>query len=159
MRALIYREFNGPLTVENVPDPALPDDGVIVEVKANGICRSDWHGWMGHDADIHLPHVPGHELAGYVTEVGRDVRHWPHRGDAWQRRTSGAWPVSPRLIMPVNAAMSGGRHFGPPLYLYRPGNRASGKDQRPAHRLIERPRETGRAGAGNGLWLSGKYPG
>ncbi len=80
MRALIYREFTGPLAVENVADPVLPDDGVIVEVKANGICRSDWHGWMGHDADIRLPHVPGHELAGVIAEVGRDVRRW-QRGD------------------------------------------------------------------------------
>src|SRR5512135_1619781 len=76
MRALLYREFNGPLTIENVPDPVLPDDGVIVEVRANGVCRSDWHGWMGHDVDIRLPHVPGHELAGVIVEVGRDVRRW-----------------------------------------------------------------------------------
>ncbi len=76
MRALIYREFLGPLAVENVPDPTVPEDGVIVEVRANGICRSDWHGWMGHDADIRLPHVPGHELAGIVVEAGRSVRRW-----------------------------------------------------------------------------------
>jgi len=47
-----------------------------VRVRANGICRSDWHGWMGHDPDIRLPHVLGHELAGVVEAVGSDVRTW-----------------------------------------------------------------------------------
>ncbi|MEO1576239.1 MAG: zinc-dependent alcohol dehydrogenase family protein, partial [Pseudomonadota bacterium] len=47
-----------------------------IEVQATGLCRSDWHGWQGHDADITLPHVPGHELAGLVAAVGSEVRHW-----------------------------------------------------------------------------------
>ena len=51
-----------------------------MRVKATGVCRSDWHGWVGHDKDITLPHVPGHELAGVVEAVGRDVRKWK-RGD------------------------------------------------------------------------------
>jgi len=76
MRAAVYRRFQTPLTIETVPDPAPPVDGVVVRVRANGICRSDWHGWMGHDPDVTLPHVPGHELAGVVEAVGRDVRRW-----------------------------------------------------------------------------------
>jgi alcohol dehydrogenase len=31
---------------------------------------------MGHDSDVHLPHVPGHELAGEVVAVGSAVKHW-----------------------------------------------------------------------------------
>ena len=77
MRALYYEEFCGPLAVGELPEPQLPDDGVIVDVRATGVCRSDWHGWQGHDADIQdLPHVPGHELAGVVCEVGAEVRDW-----------------------------------------------------------------------------------
>ncbi|MGD1975227.1 MAG: zinc-dependent alcohol dehydrogenase family protein, partial [Desulfobacterales bacterium] len=53
-----------------------PQNGVVIRVKANGLCRSDWHGWMGHDPDIKLPHVPGHELAGVVESVGKDVVKW-----------------------------------------------------------------------------------
>jgi alcohol dehydrogenase len=50
---------------------------VVIEVRATGLCRSDWHGWQGHDADItELPHVPGHELAGEVLAVGADVTRW-----------------------------------------------------------------------------------
>ncbi len=76
MKAVYYEEFTGPVSIRNVPDPSLPRDGVVLKVKATGICRSDWHGWMGHDPDITLPHIPGHELAGIVVEVGKDVRRW-----------------------------------------------------------------------------------
>lgn len=80
MRAVFYEQFGGPITIETLPDPTPPDDGVVVAVKANGICRSDWHGWQGHDPDIHLPHVPGHELAGEIVAVGKRVTNW-HIGD------------------------------------------------------------------------------
>ncbi len=76
MKAALYTEFAGPIAVQNVPDPTLGADAVVVQVMANGICRSDWHGWQGHDPDVALPHVPGHELAGVVAEVGRDVKRW-----------------------------------------------------------------------------------
>ena len=71
MRAALYEAFEGPITIQEVPDPAPEPDGVVIRVEATGICRSDWHGWMGHDADIRrLPHVPGHELAGVVENRG-----------------------------------------------------------------------------------------
>jgi alcohol dehydrogenase len=49
---------------------------VVVSIQATGLCRSDWHGWMGHDDGIQLPHVPGHELAGTVVETGPQVTRW-----------------------------------------------------------------------------------
>ncbi|MBN1873555.1 MAG: zinc-dependent alcohol dehydrogenase family protein [Anaerolineae bacterium] len=76
MKAVIYEAFGEALTIQNVPDPLPAPDGVVVRVEANGICRSDWHGWMGHDPDIVLPHVPGHELAGVVETAGKEVRRW-----------------------------------------------------------------------------------
>jgi alcohol dehydrogenase len=76
MRAAVYTAFGQPLTVKHVPDPAPSPDGVVIAVQATGLCRSDWHGWMGHDPDIRLPHVPGHEFAGVVAAVGRDVMRW-----------------------------------------------------------------------------------
>jgi alcohol dehydrogenase len=74
MRALVMHAFREPLRLEEVPEPRLPPDGALVEVRATGLCRSDWHGWMGHDASIALPHVPGHEFAGVVAAVGPEVR-------------------------------------------------------------------------------------
>jgi alcohol dehydrogenase len=74
MKAALMRAFATPLQVEDVPDPEPPSDGVVVAVRATGVCRSDWHGWMGHDPAIALPHVPGHELAGAVAAVGPEVR-------------------------------------------------------------------------------------
>jgi alcohol dehydrogenase len=76
VRAVLYSEFGKPPAVQNVADPGCPADGVIVRVEATGLCRSDWHGWVGHDPDIALPHVPGHELAGTIAEVGPEVRRW-----------------------------------------------------------------------------------
>ncbi len=80
MKALVYHAFGEPLSIEQVADPTPPDGGVVIQVQASGLCRSDWHGWVGHDPDITLPHVPGHEFAGVVAAVGAEVRRW-HVGD------------------------------------------------------------------------------
>ena len=74
MRAAVLHAFREPLSLEDVPEPRLPADGALVEVRATGLCRSDWHGWMGHDDSIALPHVPGHEFAGVVAAVGPEVK-------------------------------------------------------------------------------------
>jgi len=73
MRAAIYHRFGGPILIEEVPDPTLPSDGVVIRVGASGLCRSDLHGWDGHDPSIRLPHVPGHELAGTIEAIGPEV--------------------------------------------------------------------------------------
>jgi alcohol dehydrogenase len=75
MRAVVLDRIRGPLEVRVVPDPSPPPGGVVVQVLATGMCRSDWHGWAGHD-EITLPHVPGHELAGVVAAVGDGVTRW-----------------------------------------------------------------------------------
>lgn len=76
MKAVIFDRFAQAPDVRKVPDPAPSPDGVVVKVEATGLCRSDWHGWMGHDPDILLPHVPGHELAGTIQAMGKNVARW-----------------------------------------------------------------------------------
>lgn len=76
MRAVMFDDFGKRPEIREVPDPGPARDGVVVKVEATGLCRSDWHGWAGHDAGIALPHVPGHELAGTVHSVGADVTRW-----------------------------------------------------------------------------------
>ncbi len=73
MKAALYTKFQGPISIDTVPDPTPVAGGVVLKVGATGLCRSDWHGWMGHDPDIQLPHIPGHELAGTVVELGAGV--------------------------------------------------------------------------------------
>lgn len=76
MKAVYYQQFQGPVEIREVLNPTVSPDSVIVKVEATGLCRSDWHGWMGHDADIVLPHVPGHELAGIIAETGSEIRNF-----------------------------------------------------------------------------------
>ncbi|CAN5418800.1 zinc-dependent alcohol dehydrogenase family protein [soil metagenome] len=76
MKAAVYDVFQKPPTIREVADPVASLNGVVLQVEACGICRSDWHGWMGNDADIKLPHVPGHELSGIVAEIGSGVVNW-----------------------------------------------------------------------------------
>ena len=75
MRAVQYARYLEVPRLVELPDPACPQDGVVVRVGATGVCRSDWHAWAGHDP-VPLPHVPGHELAGTVEVVGAGVRNW-----------------------------------------------------------------------------------
>ncbi len=75
VRAMIMDALAEPLEVREVPAPTAPAGGVVVEVHATGLCKSDWHAWVGHD-DVAIPHVPGHELAGVIAEIGAGVHDW-----------------------------------------------------------------------------------
>lgn len=76
VRAVVVSAHGEPPQVLLVPRVACPPHGVVVRVEATGVCRSDWHAWQGHDPDVTLPYVPGHELAGTVVEAGPEVRDW-----------------------------------------------------------------------------------
>ncbi|MCL9664650.1 alcohol dehydrogenase catalytic domain-containing protein [Curtobacterium albidum] len=73
MRAVQYDRFGSMPVIVELPAPEAPADGVVVTVRATGVCRSDWHAWKGHDDSVALPHVPGHEFSGIVAAVGSDV--------------------------------------------------------------------------------------
>ncbi|QLG26367.1 zinc-dependent alcohol dehydrogenase family protein [Halorarum halophilum] len=77
MQAAVLREYGEPLDVTEVSEPDLEPHGVVVDVEACGICRSDWHAWQGHGewADDQVPtdFVLGHEPAGEVVAVGERV--------------------------------------------------------------------------------------
>ncbi|MCP2254043.1 alcohol dehydrogenase [Prauserella aidingensis] len=75
MQAVVYAGYGEPPVLSDVPEPECPPDGVVVAVRATGVCRSDWHAWKGHE-QVPLPQIPGHELAGVVTEVGPEVTRW-----------------------------------------------------------------------------------
>ena len=73
MRALVVEAFGTIPAVQEVPDPVPSAGAVVLRVEATGICRSDWHALAGHDPDVVLPHVPGHEYAGTVHRLGSGV--------------------------------------------------------------------------------------
>lgn len=75
MKAISYPAVRVLPSLVDVPDPACPAGGAVIAVGATGLCRSDWHAWQGHDP-VPLPHIPGHEFAGTVAEVGTGVTRW-----------------------------------------------------------------------------------
>ncbi|HEX5401466.1 MAG TPA: zinc-dependent alcohol dehydrogenase family protein [Pseudonocardiaceae bacterium] len=75
MKAIVYTEYGATPALTEVAEPICPDGGVVIAVRATGVCRSDWHAWQGHDP-VTLPHIPGHELAGEIAEVGSGVSRW-----------------------------------------------------------------------------------
>ena len=76
MRAARITAWREPLEIVDLPDPVPPRGGVVIEVLACGVCRSDWHAWTGSDPDVSLPHVPGHEFCGQIVAVGSEVVRW-----------------------------------------------------------------------------------
>ena len=75
MRAAVVREFNEDLSIENVAEPACPDNGVVMEVEACGVCRSDYHGWTGEHPLINDGSILGHEYCGRVVEAGPQAKY------------------------------------------------------------------------------------
>ena len=76
MRAVVFAQFSVRPRLQEISAPAAPDAGVVIDVEATGVCRSDHHAWAGHDSTITLPHVPGHELVGRVASVGAHVQEF-----------------------------------------------------------------------------------
>lgn len=77
MHAVVLESYGEPLALREVPEPDPDPEGVIVDVEACGICRSDWHAWKGHGEWVDdVPpkgQILGHEPAGRVIEVGERV--------------------------------------------------------------------------------------
>lgn len=73
MKAVRYDDYGVVPALVDVAAPTCADDGVVIAVRATGVCRSDWHAWRGHDP-VPLPQIPGHEFAGVVVETGAAVR-------------------------------------------------------------------------------------
>jgi propanol-preferring alcohol dehydrogenase len=78
MRAVVLREFHGPLELEERPVPtASGDDDVVVEVLACGVCHSDLHVVEGFFASSPLPLVLGHEITARVDGLGNVLVYTP----------------------------------------------------------------------------------
>ncbi|MEK8053220.1 S-(hydroxymethyl)glutathione dehydrogenase/class III alcohol dehydrogenase [Ideonella sp. DXS22W] len=79
-RAAVAWKAGAPLTIETVDLQGPKDNEVLVEVKATGICHTDYYTLSGADPEGLFPAILGHEGAGVVMEVGKDVT-WLKPGD------------------------------------------------------------------------------
>jgi len=75
MKALVLEAYNK-LVYKDFPDPQVAGDEVLVKVEAVGICGSDVHGMDGSTGRRQPPVVMGHEAAGVITALGKDVSGW-----------------------------------------------------------------------------------
>lgn len=91
MRAAVLRTYNADLSIEDVPEPDCPPDGVVLKVLACGICRSDWHGWVGEHPRVKPGQIGGHEYCGEVVAAGPASR----------------WAVGDRLVAPFILSCGG----------------------------------------------------
>ncbi len=75
MQALVkFAHQDGAVEIRDIPEPGCGSDQVLLEVKAVGVCGSDIHMWRENQSwEIKLPLVLGHEFAGVVAEVGKNV--------------------------------------------------------------------------------------
>ena len=80
MKAMVLREFNHPLQLEELEVPNIGAGEVLVIVKACGVCASDLLMVKGVIPHVTLPHILGHQPAGEVAKVGPEVKGF-HPGD------------------------------------------------------------------------------
>lgn len=73
-KAAIAYKAGAPLSIETVQLDGPRDDEVLVEVMATGVCHTDAFTLSGDDPEGAFPAILGHEGAGIVREVGKDVR-------------------------------------------------------------------------------------
>ena len=74
MKAAVMTRFSSPLEMQEVPEPKVGDNDVLVKVAICGVCYSDVKIWAGKSAiPPALPHILGHEIAGTVTSFGKNV--------------------------------------------------------------------------------------
>jgi len=76
MKAAVVREFGKPLTIDEVPIPVPGDGQIQVAIQASGVCHTDLHAAEGDwPVKPNPPFIPGHEGVGFVSAVGRGVKH------------------------------------------------------------------------------------
>ncbi|MEO2046852.1 MAG: alcohol dehydrogenase catalytic domain-containing protein [Pirellulales bacterium] len=75
MKAAVLPAIGSPLEIREVPRPVIGPEEVLIETHTCGICRTDVHIQDGLAYVPEMPHIPGHEPAGVVVEVGQRVEH------------------------------------------------------------------------------------
>jgi len=83
MRALVKKEPESGLWLEDIPEPVIGDNDVLIKVDRTGICGTDLHIYNWDDwaqSTVPVPMVVGHEFVGEIMDVGQNVRDF-HIGE------------------------------------------------------------------------------
>ena len=75
MKALVLKEY-GSFSFEDVADPKIDSQSVLIDVKACAICGSDVHGMDGSTGRRQPPVIMGHEASGVIVSTGEAVTEW-----------------------------------------------------------------------------------
>lgn len=76
MKAMVLKEFNQPLSLEDVEKPYYGEKDVLVKVKAAGLCGTDLKIQEGKIPVKELPLIQGHEISGIIVETGSQVKNF-----------------------------------------------------------------------------------
>ncbi|HUH95233.1 MAG TPA: zinc-binding dehydrogenase [Casimicrobiaceae bacterium] len=76
MRAVVVSRYGATLEAATRPIPRPGPSEALVRVRASGLCSTDLHLVSGRQPLGALPRIVGHELAGEIVQIGRDVRRW-----------------------------------------------------------------------------------
>ena len=88
MKAIVLKDINTPLSLEDVAIPELGPDEALVQIKAAGINKRDWWIWKGQYAGLKFPIILGSDGCGIVKEVGRQV------SSSWKGKEVIIYPAS-----------------------------------------------------------------
>ena len=161
MKAVVYEAFSQPPKLANVPDPTPETHGVVVRVRATGVCRSDWHGWVGtrqghHAAPRAGPRACRHRRSGRQgrpeMEAGRS-RHGSLRLRLRRMPSvpggtpAGLRPSVPARLHPLGLVrrirLDPPRRSQPRRAARSPGVRHGGEPGLPVRHLLSRRRRSG----------------
>ncbi len=86
MKAVEVRQAKGPWQLVEREEPKPGTGQVLIKVQACGVCHSDVFTKEGQWPGLEYPHIPGHEIAGIIEEMGSGVDTGPTgwRGMAWR---------------------------------------------------------------------------
>jgi L-iditol 2-dehydrogenase len=76
MKAAIYPGNGADLVIDDRPDPEPGPNDLIIKVHRCGICGTDLHMTEGHAFQFPAGSTPGHEFAGEIVAIGREVSGW-----------------------------------------------------------------------------------
>src|ERR1700704_2872242 len=73
MRAMVLTQPRKPLELHDVPVPSVSPGQLLIRVSTCAVCRTDLHIVDGELPDPKLPLIPGHQIVGYVQEIGNSI--------------------------------------------------------------------------------------